>query len=504
MATKQDSNATGLRIAEEETIGVLPVSPVWIQREPNSYDGDFGAQITTVARMPINQSRQRRKGTITGLDSAAGWSEDLTATNMTSLMQGFFFADARQRPSTKPFNGTQVAITGVTAADDEYAAASGLGVFALNQLVLASGFGQSANNGLATVLAADAVSVGVNKALANEASPPAAARLDCVGLQFASADASISLNGSLVRLESAALDMTTLGLIPAQWVYLGGDAGTTTFANNTGWARIGAITADYLEFDKVSWTPQVEAGTGKTIHLYTGTVVKNESDPALIKRRTYQLERTLGRDAVGVQSQYIPGAVPNQLTINIPQEDKVTFDLTFVALDDEKRTGTQGLKTGTRPALLPEDCFNTSLNAKRLKLALVTPDAAVVPLFGFCTSATITVNNNTSPNKAIGVLGAFEMSVGNFDVGGNLEAYFATVDSVAAIRDNEDVTFDLMLAADNQAIIFDIGLLSLGDGRLNVAMNEPIMLPLETNAAENKFNNTFLYQQFPYVPNKAL
>ncbi|WP_197048215.1 phage tail tube protein, partial [Mycobacterium paragordonae] len=154
----------------------------------------------------------------------------------------------------------------------------------------------------------------------------------------------ITMNGSLVRLNRASgtLDFTTLGLIAGEWVFLGGDAVGAQFTNNRGFARVSVIDATYLEFDKVSWTPQAEVGTGKTIRIFFGSVLKNESDPTLIKRRTYQVERTLGADANGTMSEYLVGAVPNELTLNIAQADKVTMDMTFVAVDNEQRTGATG------------------------------------------------------------------------------------------------------------------------------------------------------------------
>lgn len=506
MADKIDSNVTGLRFAEEASIKVLPGSPVWHPLEPNSYN-DFGGQIATVARNPINPSRQRKKGVTTDLDASGGFNQDLTFDNTTRLMQGFFFADIREKKTTAPLNGAAIPVTGVTAADDTYAAASGLTGFLARQLVLASGFSSTANNGLKVVQSASTgTAVVVGDGLVDEASPPAAAKLQAVGYEFASGTLNVALAGDLVRLSraSGAFDFTTLGLIPGEWVFVGGDAAGVQFANNQGFARVKEVAATYIEFDKVSWTPANETGTGKTVRLFFGDVLKNESTANLITRRTYQLERTLGEDDDGTMSEYLVGAVCNELTINVAQADKVTIDMSFVAVDNEQRDGLTGVKAGTRTTLAAGNAFNTSSDFSRIKLAVADEtDAAPSPLFAFATEMSLSINNNASPNKAIGVLGAFDVSVGTFEVGGSMTAYFANIAAVKAVRDNEDITLDLAMVKDNRGILFDIPLLSLGDGRLAVEQDQPITLPLETTAAESSFGHTLLFGSFAYLPDLA-
>lgn len=505
MADKIDSNVTGLRFAEEASLKTLPGSPVWYPLEPNSYS-DFGGQIATVARNPINPSRQRKKGVTTDLDASGGFNQDLTFNNTTRLLQGFFFADIREKPTTAPMNSAAVVLTGILATNDDYTAASGLPTTTLaGDLLYASGFGVTANNGLKTASAAGTGTAwSVNESLTDEASPPAAAKVEVVGHQFGSGTSAITLNGNLVRLTESTLNLTTLPLIPGEWIFLGDDTAGNRFANNVGFARIATIASGYLEFDKVQWTPQAEAGTGKTIRIYYGNVLKNEDDPTDIVRRTYQVERTLGQDANGTMSEYLVGACANELTINVAQADKVTIDLAFVAVDNEQRNGATGVKAGTRPALTAEDAYNTSSDFSRIKLASVDPtDSTVDPLFAYATELTLTLNNNVTPNKAIGVLGAFDTSAGTFAVGGNLTAYFATIEAVQAVRDNEDVTLDIIMVKDNKGLLFDIPLLSLGDGRLGVEQDQAITLPLETTAAESTFGHTLLFQSFAYLPDIA-
>lgn len=504
MADKIDSNLTGLRFAEEASLKTLPVTPVWFPLEPNSYN-DFGGQIATIARNPINASRQRKKGVTTDLDASGGFNQDLTFENSTRIMQGFFFADIRHKPTNLRITGVaDAAVTSVTAATNKYNFGANPGAFLANHLIYASGFGVAANNGLRLAVSADADDVTVGAGLVDEASPPATASVRAVGYQLGNATSAIALNGNLVRLTDSGTNFTTLGLVPGEWIFLGDDTASTRFANNVGFARIGVIAAGYLEFDKTTWEGAIEAGTGKTIRVYFGDVLKNESNPALIKRRSYNVERSLGNDADGVMSEYLVGAVANEFTMNVAQADKITIDMSFVATDNEQRTGLQGLKSGTRPSLQPGDAYNTSSDFYRIKLALAdNADASPNVMLAYATDLTLSINNGVTPNKAIGVLGAFDTSAGTFEVGGNLTAYFSTIQAVQAVRNNADVTLDVIMSKNNRAMIFDIPLLALGDGRLNVEQDQAIMVPLENNAAESKFGHTFLFMSFNYLPNIA-
>lgn len=506
MVYKIDSNSTGLAFAEETSLKTLPGTPVWYPLEPNSYN-DFGGQIATVARNPINASRQRKKGVTTDLDASGGFSQDLTFSNTTRLLQGFFFASIREKKTTAGMNATATAITSVTSGTKTYAAAADMGGFLANHLVKAEGFTNSGNNGLKTVASASTTTeLVVLEACTTESTPPAAAKLYVCGYQFASATVDITLNSNLTRITrvGGAVDFTTLGLIPGEWIYLGGDSSSVRFANNAGFGRVKGVAATYIELDKTTWTGAGEVGTAKTIQIFFGSVLKNESDPALIVRRTYNVERTLGNDGVGTQSEYLVGAVPNELTLNIAQADKVTIDLSFVAVDNEQRTGTTGVKSGTRETLTAESAFNTSSDVSQIKLALVSAtDSSVDPLFAFATEASLTINNNVTPNKAIGVLGAFDTSAGTFEVGGNMTAYFADTPSVSAVRNNSDVTMNVILLKAGYGMIWDIPLLSLGDGRLSVEQDQAITLPLETTAAQSTFNHTLLLQTFAYLPTYA-
>lgn len=508
---KIDSNITGLAYAEEECLKELPgvdgADAVWKTLEPNSY-ADLGGQIATVARQPIEASRQNRKGTVTDLDASGGFNIDFTKSNLTDLLQGFFFADARQPASTQGLNTAPVALTGVVASTKTYSAASGLAVFGVKQLVFASGFGAASNNGVKTVATSAAGAITVAEAVVDEASPPSGARLDRVGFQFPAADINVAIVGAIPSLISTVTDFTALpDLFPGNWVYLGDDNTANRFANNNGYARIKSITTHALTFDDTTWTAVNETGTGKSINMYVGTVLKNENTPSLIKRRSYNIERQLGMGANGIQAEYLEGAIADQFTLNVAQAAKLNADLSFIACDDRQRSGDvdDEIKVGTRIPSLGEDAFNTSSNIYRMKLSVIDPaDSNAKSLFGFATEAKLVVNNSAAPAKAIGILGAFDINVGNFAVTGTVTAYFSSVAAIKAVRNNADVGLSIIGAASQTGFIFDVPLLGLGGGKATVEKDKPVMLPLTTDGAANENGYTLLYSTFPYLPKAAM
>lgn len=505
---KIDSNSTGLAYAEESTLATLS-APVWIALEPNGY-GDFGSEITNVSPTPITNTRSRKKGVTTDLDATAQFNHNLSLWNLENILQGFMFASWERK-------GREV----VTAVDldttnpDEYEVASTTG-FVVSSLIRGFRFANAANNALNVVTAVTAstsVEVATGQ-LVVEASPPTGSYIQVVGHQGAAGDIDVDAAGDLVALTSTSLNFTTLGLVPGQWIFIGGDAAGNRFANaaNNGFKRIRSILATRLTLDKSTLAMVTQASVSETIQIFFGDVLRNRVGSNIV-RRTYHLERLLGApdDAAlsAIQTQIIKGAVGNEFTLNIPTANLVNVDLGFVATDEELRDSTAGPLQSSITTPMLTDVFNTSSDFSRIKIALVSGvNEAPASLAAFITEATININNNVSPNKAVGTLGAFDLTAGIFQVGGSITAYFNNVSAIASVRNNSDITVDMVMVKDNGGIVIDIPLISLGDGRLNVSPNEAIKIPLNMEAADasaifSGFTHTLMWTWFGYLPDAA-
>ena len=494
MVNKIDSNFSSLRYAEEviDVIGVLPgeTDPKtrtayggqaeWIVLQPNSYS-DFGGSPSLTVRNPITASRQTEKGTLTDLEVTAGFNIDFTENNMTDLLQGFLYASWR--------NMTEV--TTVTAASNANTfTGNGLAVFPVGTLIVAEGFNN--NEGVFQVTSSSATSLTVTPSLVAETAGPMA-KLVRAGVTAAAGDMSIAVTANGPTLSSSTINFTTTGVLPGMWINIEGFTG----ANNNGYCRVSSISSNgrVLTLDKTMNTMTVSNGAGQTIRVWIMNLLRNEDDPASIIMRSYQFER--GLSTAGYE--YVKGAVPNELTLSIRQSDPLRADLTFMALDtDVEAVGDR--KPGTFPPLSSSvQAYNAAKDFSRIRTA--ETDTLQTPLFGFIMEMDLGIRNNVTPLKALGTFGSFDVSIGDFAVEGSVTAYFSDVESVKAVRENEDITLDFVLYRNNSAWVFDLPLISFSDATLQIEKDEPIRLPVTMNASRSPtFGNTLTVGYFPYVP----
>jgi hypothetical protein len=123
----------------------------------------------------------------------------------------------------------------------------------------------------------------------------------------------------------------------------------------------------------------------------------------------------------------------------------------------------------------------------------------------------LTVDNGIETVKAVSALGGIDINYGDFMVMGNIEAFFASSAAVDAVNNNDDcsVDFGLVIRSGSQRLpvgyLFDVPLMALGDGRIKVEKDKPVMLPLTYDAAaSDAFNHTLLAMDFSYLPLTAL
>ena len=500
-------NSAASRVLTITTVGTGVAK--WYELEPNSYDS-LGSEIETVARSPINASRQQKKGVVTDVTADGGFNTDITQTNLQRLMQGFFFAKAHERATSSSIKSAadSVVLNGVTATTNVINIDAGDETkFYVGSLVKLSGFANAINNGVFEVTAKASGTLTCAAASFTTETAPSGAKLEIVGYEFPASDVSAAISGGKFIMTSAANLFGELEVQVGEWIHVGGDAIINRLLSNApGFARVAAVSNSTLTLEQCSWaTPQTDAGTGRQLQVYLGSVIRNEKDPTLIKCQSYQVERQLGQDAFGTQSQYLIGAVANEFKLNIPSVEKLNADVSFVGLDTETRNGSTGIKDGTRVTMPVESAFNTTSHIYQTRLYVhdddqITPDS----LFAFVMDGELTINNNVDGLKAIGTLGSMDLNVGDFEVSGTLNVYFATVAAVEAVRANADVGFNIIAALDNAGFVFDIPLLSLGGGRLEVEKDAAIMLPLETMAAENEAGYTLLSTWFAYLPTVSM
>jgi hypothetical protein len=494
------TNNTSLAYAIQQSFGVLGASPAWKLLEPNSIS-QFVPTITTVPRGPISPSRQRRKGTITDLDSSVEFEADLTLDSWLDFVEGFIFAQATNHRLASG------ALRQAVAADatlpilttEGYSFSALASAIPVGALVFTRGFDVNAvNNGLKEVTASNTTEVevdgGASGILDEDPGNTGFATLETAGFRFTD----LAWDDTAKTLTSATVDPSTIGLTPGQLIYVGGLTATEQFTNGTAWARVvtvGSGVGQPITVDKVT----NDLGTGldgggneaaDAVDLLFGQFIRNVpvSDGSFLERyfqfeagwpNLYETEPpTPVANPDGFE--YALDNLCNTLGINTPGQDKATFTANLVGTDTEPPVDNASRKTNASTPAEPVQttAFNTSADFARLRIQDVDENGLTTDL----TEMTTTLGNGVTPEKVLGVLGARFLNYGNFEVDIETVALFSSPLVIARIRSNTTVTMDWILENDDGVIGIDIPSMTLGNGGRDLPVNESVKVNLTGQA----------------------
>ena len=284
---------------------------------------------------------------------------------------------------------------------------------------------------------------------------------------------------------------------------------TNKFADNGAFfARIGEISDTGLVLDFTTNSEALVDEASTAVDIFWGITIHNEKDIDKIRRTTYTIEERLGyadQEQTIPQASYVSGCVPSELTITVENSalSKIQYQFTGCRFYTKKGT----LATGDRLEPWDEKGYNNANEVYLACLSIVDADAETTkpdPLFAYMSSGNISINNNTSENKAVGVLGNFDVSVGKFDVTASPSVYLTDVEAITAMQNNIDVGMQIIMSRNNEGVIFDIPMMGLGASTPTVSEGEPLTMDLTANGAKSKYGYTFAFQNFKYLPDVAM
>lgn len=511
------TNATSVAYARQQAFDVLGGSPAWKTLEPNGIT-KATPDLTKVSRNPISKDRQRRKGSTVGVDSGFEYDADLTLDSWTDWAEGFCFVTATNSDllfRAAPATATEYTIPATNAAQ---AAKLQWVTAGPKSLVFGKGYLLTANNGL-KVLTADTglAATTITVAGLSAETPPTNAELVIAGVRATAGDLAIVVSTGIATLTSGnngitggnRVDFTTLGLTVGQFIHIGGIVVGQQFSAGAGYARLKTLGQFSATFDKLSATLATDPGTAESVDLLFGRFIRNVPvDHADFLEQYFELE--LGFENLyetdpptGVPEPngfvYSLNNLPNVLSWVMALRDKATMTATLVGTDTEPPVddGDRKVNAATPRAPLHTAAFNTSTDFLRLRITDVDEDGLTTDF----KDITLSIDNGVTPELVLGRQGARFLNFGNFLVGIETSVLFTSPEVPERIRNSVTVAMDWIVSNDDGVIVSEIPSMDLGNGGLELPINETVRIALTGEAFKDPvLGYSFSSSLIPIVP----
>ncbi len=490
------TNNVSLRYVVETALEVAPTTG-WRQLEFNTINS-YGEAIETVARRPISSVRGRRAGTVVNATSGVEFETDLTMDSVSEFAEGFVFAEyanvefdlthAKVKGSALNATATGYAFGAALSTFTNGTLLAGKMVFAAAgaiTLVYARGYALAANNGLKPLNAdVTAASTEVTVSGLSVETAPANAKVEYAGLR--TDDLTLTISGSTATLVSGGdiTNWSTYGLRAGQWIHIG--SGSTTgavqnaYSTNTvyGYARITSISGATLNLDKLDSHLTGGPHAPATIDVMFGRFLRNvavdqNADDTRYLERTYQFEVSypnLGT-AGATEYEYAKGNFANQLELNLPLSDKSGGSWQFLGTSTADITASRSTGPSTAVAPVKTTAISTSGDIASLSTDVVSLVSDVC-----FKDLTVTILNNASYEKCLGVRAASFVNVGLFEVNLGGSMLFTNKAIVNAIKNNTTVTFAAILKNSDGGLVLDMPSLKFGDGARDFPVDQSVLV----------------------------
>ncbi|GIQ73189.1 phage tail tube protein [Bradyrhizobium sp. RD5-C2] len=496
MTDLQSTNRVALAKVREAAFGVIPANPAFKQIRQTS--SGLNANPKTVTTNEIRGDRQvtdlilvgEEAGGAVGGELAFGVADD----DLEEALQGTWSNNPAIVVATLDTEISDVSATTLTVA-------AGGAAFVAGMLTLLQGFTTPANNRLARVNASTAGTIVYPAATftAEGAQIPVGASVRQVGFEGAAGDlAAVTVGGN--GLTSAALDLTTFGLSPGEWVRLGdGDNAGFSFtgtAVNNDFCRISAVAAHKISFDRVPAGWAADAGAGVTLRVFSGDFLVNGST-----KRSNTIERQY-LDHTPVTYEYLRGMTLNTLQVEGKVQAVATYTKNYIGRDAYLPSPMARATGATDVAAPTYDVLNTSSNVGRIGF-----DGSTITGPNFVLGASFTINNNIRAQQAIGSIGAVGTGNGEFSVSGSLQTYFGDPSIYRKIVNNTLTSFDMRVGrsdGNRESILFDFPSIKLGSGSPSVSgKNQDVTIDGGFTAIRDaSLGFTMSVGRFWYLPSK--
>lgn len=424
MSDFADTNFMEMSLLEEDTFGEIPSSgtPATLRIRGQS----LNYAISSIRSEEINSDRMTSDLIQVDAENAGNIEVEMSYKNADELIQAVLMGTWTSLASED--------VTDIVSSTSTLNVADSTG-FVAGQLVKLSGFTESDNNQVTEVDSVTGTTIVVTSStLADE--DPATGSVNVVGLVGGTGDIEATASG----LISTTLDFTDFGLIPGDWIKIGGSDTSSKFdtSANNGWARIESVGTNAIIFDRNPSGLSIDDGDGKNIQLFFGEKCKN----GLVKRSF-----SIQRDHTDVNQVFMfRGIRFGQATFNIQTGSILTAD--FVTMGQDAVLDSSNQFPSTPASQSTGDIMNSVGDIVQI---LINNSTA-----GTIQSMTLDINNNLRGQKAVQVLGNAGVGYGDVDTTGELVAYFEDDSIYTMYLNNQEMGLSFVVVQDGQAYVIDV------------------------------------------------